>query len=260
MNHFTRLLQQLNDRIDLAQPAKSRIMLELSADMEDCFAVYLGRGMDKDEAMKLVREKFDLDDEVLDELVWLHKTPVKRWMDRITILSQTRLERIILVLVIIAIGMAAAKTMGNADFFRHASHFVLPMLGIGLYATVHGCRKIFSLHIKKDHDIRRLHSGILLPLVSSGAVLLIGVLGYFWELFKNGDWAVLLSAEQIFLLNAQGPASRHVLYYLVEWMTMQSATMMVCLLICSYLALIWYLLARSAAKIEQAEASYLLYL
>ena len=258
MSRFAAILKRYNASIDLPQPAKSRIMLELAADMEDCYEAYRSSGLDEAAADVQVREKFDLDDEALAALVDLHQSPMKKWMDRISSQAQTRLERIVLALMLIVIGLIAAQTMGNARFFQQASQFVLPMVGLALYTTVKGLRKAFALYIRQDHDIHRLRSGLAFPLVASGVNLLIGALGYFWELFKNGDWAVLLASNQVYLLSLQEPATRHTSYLLVEWMTRNAATMMVCLLISLYTALIWYGLANHVARIEQAEAVYVL--
>jgi|GEM_PF-951147 len=258
MSRFAAILQRFNASIDLPQPTKSRILLELAADMEDCYQAYTDRGLDEAGADARVREKFDLDDEALTALIDLHQPPMKKWMDRISSQAQTRLERIVLALMLVVVGLIAAQTMGNARFFQQASQFVLPMVGIALYATVCGLRKAFALYVRQDHDIRRLRSGLALPLILSGVNLLIGALGYFWELLKNGDWAVLLASEQIYLLSLQEPATRHTSYLLVEWMTRNAATMMVCLLISLYTALIWVGLSSHVARIEQAETDFVL--
>ena len=62
MNQFTPLLKQLNSRLDLPQPQKSRILLEISADLNDLYDLYVSQGHSREEAKQRAEIKFDFDE------------------------------------------------------------------------------------------------------------------------------------------------------------------------------------------------------
>ena len=51
MKQFTALLKSINERLDLPQPTKSRIILEIAADLDDLYQLYLK----KDHQVKKLR-------------------------------------------------------------------------------------------------------------------------------------------------------------------------------------------------------------
>jgi len=60
MTQFTPILKRINERLDLPQPTKSRIILEIASDLEDTFRFYLQKGLDEQESFQKAEEKFDL--------------------------------------------------------------------------------------------------------------------------------------------------------------------------------------------------------
>ena len=67
MSRFTGLLKRTAARLDLPQPTKSHVLLEMAADLEDLFAAYRERGFGEEEAARRVEEKFDASDDALNE-------------------------------------------------------------------------------------------------------------------------------------------------------------------------------------------------
>ena len=51
MKQFTSLLKNLNSKIDLPQPKKSRMLLEIAADLNDMYNYYLAKGLTETEAV-----------------------------------------------------------------------------------------------------------------------------------------------------------------------------------------------------------------
>ncbi len=47
MNRFAPLLKSINARLDLPQPTKSRIILEIASDLEDMYQFYQSQGPDE---------------------------------------------------------------------------------------------------------------------------------------------------------------------------------------------------------------------
>ena len=50
MTRFRDILLRTSDRLELPQPVKSRILLEISADLEDIYDECVSRGMSGEEA------------------------------------------------------------------------------------------------------------------------------------------------------------------------------------------------------------------
>jgi biopolymer transport protein ExbB/TolQ len=54
MRRFTEILRGAAERLDLPQPTKSNVLLELAADLEDLFLHYRSQGQDEEEAIRMV--------------------------------------------------------------------------------------------------------------------------------------------------------------------------------------------------------------
>ena len=81
MDPFKTLLININNKLELPQPTKSRIILEISADLNDAYHAFQSQGMSKKEAVEAAKQKFDLDKRSLNELVYIHQTSFRRWFD-----------------------------------------------------------------------------------------------------------------------------------------------------------------------------------
>lgn len=256
MNRFTPLLKKINTKLDLPQPAKSRIVLEIAADLEDLFQVYRNQGLDEKEAMKKVHEKFDVTDEALMELAQIHESVFRKWMDKISEQAQNRWEHFVMILILISIALLASKAILSTRFFMNISMFVLPMVGIAFFIMAKSLEKIYYLYIKKDHDIRTLRKGFLPLLVLGSCNLFIGISGYFIELFMTGEKAVFTGLLGILCLNLNMREDRTA--ELAEWLIKSSSMIMVCMLVTIFIALVLFILWNKIQKIEQAEAACLL--
>ena len=89
MTRFMKALQDANARLTVPEPARSRILLEIGADMEGLFLEYVDRGMTEDDAENAVSETFDLSEETLRELVRVHDTPLDRSLEGLTLQVQS---------------------------------------------------------------------------------------------------------------------------------------------------------------------------
>ncbi len=147
MTQFTSLLNNINEKLDLPQPAKSRILLEIAADLEDVYDTYIARGFTELEAIKKTEEKFDFTDEALTNLIKIHETPFRRWLVRISGQAQTRWERIMMTLLLIIIASLSIQTIFNSPFFLKSSRFIWPILGL-LFSAL-------GVAIYKAYTIRR---------------------------------------------------------------------------------------------------------
>ena len=256
MNRFTTLLKSINDRLPLPQPAKSRILLEIAADLHDTHDYYLRKGFSEGEAVTKAEEKFDLTDEAITELAAIHQSSFKKLLDRIHWETRSRWERLVLALVILTVLTVGARAVFSTGFVLQASAFVWPILLVFAGVAAVSLLKSYQLYVKKDHHIKRLHRGLPVILFLGGVNLFIGLFGYVYEIFAaramtlySGFFAVIVTAvkggDEFFFLS-------------VECVSRCASMAMMCALGTLVTALIWFALATKVKKIEAAEAAYLL--
>lgn len=256
MTQFTSLLNTIHEKLDLPQPTKSRILLEIAADLEDVYHAYLEQGMTQSDAIQKAEEKCNLTDEALAELIKIHSTPFRRWMVRLSAQVQTRWERIMMTLVLIIIASFSAQAISTNPFFLKSSKFIWPILTLLFALTGIALYKAYALFIKKDHNIRTLHKGVNLILYGSGASLAIGAFGLFAEAFLSGMDSAIVSEP--FLILALSPAAEISLELLTDWFMRGASLMMISLATSIVLAIIWFTLSSRIHKIQIAEALHLL--
>ena len=256
MKQFAPMLKNINERLDLPQPTKSRIILEIACDLEDAFNRYLAKGLSEQEAVKEAEERFDLTDESLDELKQIHQTFFKKLVDSISGRVRTRWERAALVMVFLFIIALSAKTIFTTNFLLQASKFTFPILGIFLITLLISCTKFYQLFIKKDHVISNVRSRLSSITVLGSINIFLGIFGYIFELFTadkttmysgffNSIITVIKLTDELFFKSAE--------------LIMRCASMaMVCTFVTITTALIYFILLNKIQKIEQAEAAFLL--
>jgi len=258
MNHFTPLLKKIHDNLDLPQPTKSRIILEIAADLDDLYHVYLDQGLGEKEALKKAQEKFDLTEDALQDLVHIHETIFRKWIHRISEHTQSRWERLILLIVLWFIALFSSRAIWSTEFIINANRFVWPVLCIAFIITALSLYKIYLLYIKKDHNFVRIRKGMPIFLFSGGLNLFIGLIGYFSELYSAGTNNMLNVSNLIFLNYSGRSGLDYSTHDQVMWMIRSSSMIMVCLLVTIFIAIMWFVLENKIVRIEQAEAECLL--
>lgn len=241
MNRFTDLLQETSDRLELPQPAKSRILLEMAADLEDLYAAYRDQGLGEAEAEARAREHFAASDDAIAELVAIHRTPFQRWMDSLSLQARTLWERLTFIAILLFVLFFAGREMLGTEFFRNASAYVWPVLGVSLTALLLSIAQVYRIYVKKDHRIPTLRRGLPSLLLLGCGALFIGTYGFFIEFYI---WMNRITADGVPI-----PVS------FANWLTAGSATMVVGLLTFIITVLIWYVLVSRVRGIEEAELS-----
>ncbi len=69
MSQFAPLIREIGEQLCVPQPARSRILLEISADLEDLSAHYRSQGLSPQAAATRTRETLALSGEALERLV-----------------------------------------------------------------------------------------------------------------------------------------------------------------------------------------------
>ncbi len=244
MSRFVSLLQETSDRLDLPQPAKSRILLEMAADLEDLYTASIEQGLGEAAAETRAREHFEASDDAIAELVQVHRTPYQRWMDSLSLQASSLWERLAFISILLFVLFFAGREMLTSEFFRRASIYVWPVLGISLGVLVLSIAQVFKIYIKKDHSIPTLRRGLPSLLLMGCGALFVGVYGFFIEFYI---WMKRIAEHGVPI-----PVS------FAHWLTAGSATMVVSLVSAIITVLIWFVLISSVRKIEEAELSVLL--
>ena len=254
MKKFSSLLKELNSKIDLPQPKKSRILLEIAADLNDLYDHYIKCGLSESEAIRQAREKFELSDEIVSDLSEIHSNLFKQWIDKTVGKANDICERILFLLLFIFILLSAIFAVLTTPFFLDTSTFVYPILVLLIFTIVLWCTKFYQLYIKKDHDLKRLRTGMSLFKFMWVASLFIGLYGYFIELYLSGAKTLFLGPLFIITIVRVD----EILPSIMDFMIKSSSLMMVCMLVILIIGVLWFNLTQKVSQIEQAETEFLL--
>lgn len=256
MNRFSPLLRSINERLDLPQPGKSQILIEIATDMEDYYLALREKDVSEDEAENLVNEKFDFTDEALSELVSVHQTLFRKLFLGLTSQAQSRFEQTALLMTILLVAGLSGYITFTSEFILKSSLLVWPVITMTSAAVIFALIKSYTLYVKKDHNLRTVPKGLDVILVSAGAILLLGNIGYIVELLQAGYHGIFLDSKMLtFTYVVEDQPS---LNQVIDWFMKSASLVLTCLMSSIVLALFWYVLTGKVAEIEEAEASYLL--
>ncbi len=244
MTRFADILQETNDRLDLPQPTKSHIVLEVAADLDDLFQHYISQGCSESEAIKKTKEKIDLSDGAIKQLARIHEPPLQRFMDRLSEQGQAKWEGSTLLILLLFVVVFTGPQLFSTRLFALSSKFSWPVLVLSVPALFIAISKFYQLYIKKDHNIRRLRSGLTPLITIVGANMLVGICGYVIGVFS---YIKLMLSDMEMLI-----------YYLYKGVLAISAMLILCIVAVVVTALIWFILSNKIKSIEQAEVSFLL--
>ncbi|MBN1827249.1 MAG: hypothetical protein JW958_13405 [Candidatus Eisenbacteria bacterium] len=244
MRRFQRILREIDGKLDLPQPAKSRIILEMAADLEDLFDVYVARGEDEEGAVRLVEERFAVTEEAIAELIRIHENPLRRFMRGLSEQARSRWERAALAALLLFLVAFAGRGAVSARFFTESSVFIWPVLGLSFVVAALSAAKAYALWIRADHAPRRLRSGLGTLLALTGANLLVGFFG--------------AAAESRFSAEKAARDAGNASYYLAEYLLRVCPMLIAGLLAALFTAILWYVLTLQVERIETAAASALL--
>lgn len=244
MKRFTPLLKELNEKLNLPQPDKSRILLEFGADMNDLFNHYMAQGKSETEAMQLIMEKFRVSDEALCELVKVHQGLFQKLANKFSRQAQSRWERTGLLLFLLFIILFCGRIIMSSQFFHIASSYIALVIIFTVLISVLTLSKFYSLYIKKNHSIKTLNYGMKELVFLGCGCLFIGLYGYFMELYST-----------FHVMSAQPDNSTLLLF---AWLEKTTPLMVFTLSATSVTGLLWYVLQNKINKIQNDELTFLL--
>ncbi len=244
MNHFHDLLIQISQQLEFPQPTKSRVLLEISGDLQDLFEYYREEGNNEDRARELAIEKLGLAEPQIADLNNIHQSGLNRWLDRFSRFRIDIWERYILGAMLVLIALLTARQLTTAELFEHANGFIWVVLISVLIGLMIILQRIYFLWIKRDHRPRSLRKGLGSLMGMAIASTAFGVLGTAFDFFITADRIV--SDLDAFWY-----------HFWHSWLRV-SALGVFSLMATIILALSWFFLLTKVVKIEQAEVAFLL--
>jgi len=245
MTDFSQLLRGIASRLPIPEPARSRILLEIATDVEDLFHHLVEDGMDEEKALAAVSEQFDLSDEALRELARIHSSPLSRSLDGLSGQARSTWERVVLGLVALFLipGLLGGLLL-QPTLFKDASVLVYVLVAILILGLGIGIWKSAALFGPGRSQPSVPRRGLrILP----GLSLLLIAMGF------AGIWVELYRSALAIRVTPGGA-----LRFLVEWLYMASATMVVALSGGLLIGLIWFFLENRAGHLEEKAAALLL--
>jgi len=244
MTAIGEVLRRLERRLDLPQPTKSRLLLEIAADVRDLERHLTEGGMSADDARRRAIDEFDLSDDNIERLVGIHASPYRRFLDRLGAQARTRWERSLAAVTLVCAAVLVGGLASSAELFRVAGPSAWAAVGLGLVALAIGAHKAYLAFLRQDHDAVRLRRGLGAVLALAVIDALVGALGAWGSLYHLWRSASTDAGQMVPLLTA--------------WLRSSSASLVVGLLTAIAVALVWFVLAGKIARIEQAEAEAML--
>ena len=245
MTRFANVLKQAGDRIRVAEPSRTRILLEMAADLEDSYRYYLDQGCDEVDAARRAEEAFGASDEALQLLARIHQPGFGGLTDRFSQQVGTLWSKFLLVAILAFEILAAVRILTDRFFLFRPSPFLWPIAALALAAFVFTIWKLMQIYSRSGADVRRLRTGLGIPLFFAGASLAVAGLGFLYHL------------QRFFRLNAD-TAPESLFMNFAGWMISISSLMTIGLLTAILAGLVWFVLSRLVSRSEIREVESLL--
>lgn len=244
MNEFGSVLRSLSDRLDLPQPARSRVLIEVAADLADLETVYIERGSTPAQAREQALERLDLSDEAIRELVRVHGSPLRRGLDRLGERGRRRWERLALGALLGFLLAGTRALLPSQGLLADTGRGLLIIAIVAIPGILLAVSKAYALWGRDEYDPLRLRRGLDVILVLGGLTVATG-LTLCWFGLRRVAEAAAASPD----LAAK---------YFVDWLTTGSATVVVSFQAAILLGILWLVLAGRTAQVERGEAEMLL--
>jgi hypothetical protein len=258
MKKFHALLNHLNRKLNLPQPTKSRVLLEIANDLEDTFTFYKNEGLSDEEALNKAQEKFSLDDRTITEIEHIHRSLLNRWLESISERTRITWERILLICLTLMVVISGLYSSIHQAALFHTGNYAYILIILFSMAILLSIQKFYQLYLKKDHLLSRLRNNLSILLFLSSLSLVSGFFTYYLELFISGSYVFILETKMLAAIFPSNPEFIKVMKETIEWTIRSSAIMMLSMLLSIIIALLWFLFMQKVIQIEKNEIAYLL--
>jgi len=245
MSKFAGVLNTARDRLRVSEPARSRILLEMAADLEDSYQHFLSRGSDEAEAQRLAEEAFGTSDEALAHLSRIHAAGKGSAADRLLNQIGAWWARILLVVILGFEILIGVRLLTDQAFYLFVSPFLWPIGVLAAATFAFTVWKLWQIFSSAGTDVRRLREGLEIPLCFACASLLLAGCGLLFHL------------QRFLRINAAGSPESLFMNF-AGWMAKMSSMMTVALLTAIISGLVWFVLSSLVARTEVRHVDSLL--
>jgi len=245
MKRFARILSEAHDQLQIPEPSRTRVLLEMASDLEDSYQFHLERGCDETEAARRAEEAFGTSEEALKHLTRIHESGLGGMQNRLSGQIGRPWEKILLLVIFAFEILATAKVVSHEAFFMFLSPFVWVIGALALTAFVFTAWKLYQIFFGRGSDVRQLRSGLGALLFFAGASLAVSACGFLFHIQRFFRANYESAAESLFM-NFAG------------WMATISFMMILGLLVAMLTALIWFVLSNLVSRAERREVEALL--
>ena len=243
MTRFANVLEQARERLQIPEPARTRVLLEMASDLEDSYQHYLSQGCEQDEAARRAEEVFGTSAEALQLLERVYNAGIGGVGERFTQQIGTLWSKVLMVALLAFEILLAFRILSDRTFFVYPSPFLWPIAALALAAFLFTIWKLAHIFSRSGADWRRLRTGLGIPLFF--AALAVTGLGFLFHM------------QRFFRLNSEG-APETLFMNFAGWMVSISSMMTVGLLTATLAGLLWFVLSRLVARSEAREIEGLL--
>jgi hypothetical protein len=244
MSPFRDVLNDLNRRLDLPQPIRGRILLEIAGDLDELYRHFLEQGREPEGARRETLARLDLSPQALQEMAGIHTGGLRRLLASLGSQRLSRLERAVFLLVLVVVGLYTGRLLLEGRLFLAAGPLVWPVAVGTAFGLLLAGVKFYQLGLKQDHRPAAVQRGLNLLLGLAVGDLVLGLAGFWFGLRQ----AALQTVEEPGLY----------LLHLVSWLHGGAALLIVAFLGAVLVALLWFIISSRVARIEEAEVAYLL--
>jgi hypothetical protein len=244
MKRFAAVLRNIDKVLDIPQPSRSRVILEIAADMQDLYEHHISRGLDDEQAHRRTVEEFDLSAEEIAAIARVHDSPLKRVLDRFSVRTRGLLERTVLALTLIPVALVGYRLTQSGGLFRDCGIWVWPLLAGAVAALALGVSKWYALFVVKEHNVRAVRKRLDTVLFIALGQLGTGFVGMYVGLLQT--W-VTSSADKVMTT-----------LYLAHWLQRSSALLSAAMIMALVSSLIWIVNSGKAVSVEQYEAELII--
>ena len=243
MSGFSSELFNLAAALDVPQPMRARIILELDTDLRDLEQTLLESGVSPEEAHQRSVTMLMPESEALAGLARCHRSMYLRLLDRFSDPVRHLFERVMFSIAVATLFVLGLVSLAELNLFSDPAPLVVPLLWISLVVIGVGLWKLFQLYVRMDHRLAQLRSGLTwLPLAAVSAIVL-----------SLGGIAVDLYAVAGTMTATDEPAAT-----IISWLRRDMAAVSLGLIIASLSLSLWLWLSAGIARVAQAEAESLL--
>jgi len=245
MKRFARILSEAHDQLQIPEPSRTRVLLEMASDLEDSYRFHLSQGLDETEAVRRAEEAFGTSEEALKHLTRIHETGLGGMHNRLSGQVGRPWEKVLLLIIVAFEVLAAAKIVSHEAFFMFVSPFLWAIAALALGALVVTVWKLYQIFLSTGSDVRQIRSGLGALLFFAGASLAVTWCGFLFHI------------QRFFRVNYE-TAPESLFTNFAGWMATISFMMILGLLLAMLTSLIWFVLLNLAARSERREVEALL--